>query len=75
MADKSPAHGDDLAGGAITRLAHDELNGMRRNVVGGGVGGGAASRYGLKDLLKSRFVGGAIVAATHKVITAGLNRV
>ena len=43
--------------------------------MGGGVGGGAASGYSLKDILKSRFVGGAIVAATHKVVIPGLNRV
>ena len=61
MADQSPAHGDDRAGGAIARLPHDELNGMRRDVVGGCVGGGGTSGYRLKDILKSRFVGGPAV--------------
>lgn len=42
--------------------------------MGEGVGCGGASGYALKDILKSRFVGGAIVAATHKAIIAGLNR-
>lgn len=73
MADKSPAHGDDLAGGAIARLARDELNGMRRNVIGGSVAGGGASGYGLKDILEGRFIGSAIVAATHNVVIPGLN--
>ena len=45
----------------FARLPHDELNGMRRDVVGGCVGGGGTSGYRLKDILKSRFVGGPAV--------------
>lgn len=37
-ADECPEHVNDFA-----RPAHDEPNGMRKNVIGGGVGGGGAS--------------------------------
>ena len=63
--------GTILRGRDRDSLSHDELNGMRRNVIRGGEGGGGASGYGRKDILKSRFVGGAIVAAAHKQSSQG----